>query len=303
MKYIDLAAMDSRQRAEMMAVLSGPHYLREQLPLAEEGIEHLDGFADDDLGVLHPLLDAPHTVGAGDLVDPFGYVELDVPAHIYSIVRVGYGSRFGDHDRDFQLLVVPNERLELVAYSYSFGVEDPGRKLNVYLDYAPDEAVASPMAVEAGKLVNPPQGASGVATSRVVGLRCFDALARPVTKPLHFELTGEALSGGEGGVVDAARVLRRVELGVVDDDLVHQSVEGRAQQVQPFTKEHREVGWEWLGCVQVQGVPVSVVFDPALNRMGLYVFGRYPPHFFSHYGGSLQSSYEQPEIVIHKSQV
>ncbi|MGV3071080.1 hypothetical protein ACEE90_01330 [Corynebacterium phoceense] len=48
---------------------------------------------------------------------------------------------------------------------------------------------------------------------------------------------------------------------------------------------------------------MSVVFDPALNRMGLYVFGRYPPHFFAHYGGSLQSSYEQPEIVIHKSQV
>lgn len=54
--------------------------------------------------------------------------------------------------------------------------------------------------------------------------------------------------------------------------------------------------------MQIDGVLLSVLFDPALDRIGFYMFGGSLPHFISYYAGSFYSGKEQPQISIHSPQ-
>lgn len=302
MRYVDAASMSSQQRAEFMARELGPDYLQERSGVLDEFIEILDGFTDNELCVRHPIVHAPLGIASGNFVQPFGYIELDSPTDVYAVVRLGFGETFGAEADDFQLLIVPDDSRELVAYSHAVPVDQVGRKIKVHVNDAPSKGMSAPMSVDACQLMDPPECAAGVPSRRVVGLRGFDRKARPLPQALGIGLLSEIISSGVDRVVDAPSVARRIELGVVNDELVHQPVEGRAQEIQPFTKHHGEIVWEWAGCMQINGVLLSVLFDPALDRIGLYMFGGNLPHFISYYAGSLYSGKEQPQISIHSPQ-
>lgn len=297
MKFLDLASASGPRRMAMLDYLHDSGARAYSSAIDDGLVEVVESLPDPVFSVAHSVVKTPCSIRRGTISNPARYIELDFPLEEYVVVRVGFDSLFGDDFRDFQLLVVPDERVELVAYSS--GGNGPGRHVELQVDNSPHEDVSSSMPVQPGKLVEPPQEAAGVSASRMIGLRSFDRFARPLVESLGFELVVKGLERGPGRVVDPVGVRRGVELGVVDGKFVHESIEGGADQVEPFAEEHRDFQWKWFGCLKVNGFDICVEGSALLKRIRLYVFARDGPHLLSARSRSLKSGVEKPEIVIH----
>lgn len=254
--------------------------------------------------VPHSIVKAPRTVATDAVLKPLGHIELDCPPDVYAVVGVRFGAGNRVDSRDFQLLVVPDESVELVAYASSCGVDDRRVRLELDLDDAPNESVPMAMPIDSGEFVDPPQSAAGVAAGRVIGLHAFDHRARPLVQSLRMEFSVEASPVLECRELEPSSIWRRVLPRIVSYQFVQQSVQEGSYVVEPLTEQDRELGWEWRGWFEVQRNVVSVFYSPLLNRIALDLFGGDLPHGFALRAGSFQPRVEHIEVVIgHRSRL
>lgn len=300
MKYMDLASATGRVRHRMLTRLHDSGLGKYLVINDEEFLEELDSLTDTHLSVGHSVIKAPASVTGGAALNPVGNIELETPIDVYSVIRVSFATGAENDPRDFQIVVVPDERLELIAYTTTRGVDGSIRGIDVQIDNPPNKGMATSVPVDSGQLVNPPQGASGMPTGAVIGLRAFDKTAHPVGNPVGIARS-EIPRGLDQRVEDPASIFWRILLGLTDNDLIHQPIESGTQKVQPFSENHRESGWDRRGRMQVEGTTLMVAYKPLLNRVRLQMFSTEIPEFVSVRSCALYSGKKSPEfIVTHK---
>ena len=291
MLYFDLAAATGEQRHRILNRLhnTAPAVLTEDLVANDR-----EGRMSDEFSVGHAIVEGPHPVGGDSSLYPLWYVELDCPSDVYTVVAIDRDVREKPNGGGLQILVVPDEGLPLVAYSAAPFVAN--RTADVHLQM-PHEKVSTSVAVEAGELVDPPQGASTVAASRVVGLRAFDNCARPLGQHAKVQL-GEVLGAACGGEEELPGTWRRVLFGVVHSEFVHEAVECGAEVVEPFAEDDGQRRWERCGCFHHDDALVLAMVNRASNRIGFQIFGGDGPQLLTMRSCSLYTGEQDVEAFI-----
>lgn len=297
MKYMDLANASGMLRQRMLTRLHDSGLGKYLVIDDKEFLEELDCLSNDQLCVSHPVIEAPFCVASGASVYPVGYIEMETPIDIYSVIRVWFNASAESNPRDFQLLVVPDESLELIAYSTVCGIDGRAARIDLQIDNAPNQGMPASMAVNSGQFINPPQGAASVPASAVIGLRAFNSAANPIGNPIGI-VRGEIAAESAQRVGNPSGIWRRVHLGFLDKEFVHQPVEGGTQKVQPFSEDHGELDWNGCGRLQVEGTTVIASYSSSLNRIGLQVFSTDSPELISVRSSALYSSDESPEFIF-----
>lgn len=268
------------------------------LPVGESVSERLDCLSDDGLHPSHPVVDAE--VQAESRVgpsNPLGYVELDPLLDVYRVITVW--SRIGASPEccELQLLAFPEKGVPLVAYTGT-GADEHGRVgLDLKVDDSPSDRVVPAVPVDAGELVEPPDGRSTGAAGVVVRLCALDALARPLAQA-SVPLSVELLPGRCDGVLPVALPRWGILPGVFHGEFVEQCVEGGAEVVEPFAEKDRDFEWEFCGGLHHDPYFFGVFVEPLLDRVVLQVFGGDVPHRISVRTGSLDTGKRGPEISV-----
>lgn len=291
--WYDLENATEQQRNEFLSRHHDTGYPHTSRAVAESD----NGLFSKQLGVGHPFNQSPLPIRSGARLYPLGYVELGFPEDVYTVIRSGNISATGEHSCNFQIVVVPDERRELVSYPRPTTVNGFTSTVQLQFDDAPDQDVASAVAVESRELVNPPQSTPPVSTGRVVGLHAFNAAARPLSQSRGVELPVKSFSAAVDGELDSIRALRLVETGVLNKEFMRQAVEDRPEVVQPLAEDHRHLGWEWSWGFQVERDAVVVMADVAANRLRLQIAGSCRPQFLAVKSCSLNTGEEDIEFV------
>lgn len=302
MKYMDLADARGQLRQRMLTRLHDSGLSQYLAINDEELFEQLDGLTEIHFCVGHSVIEAPNSVAAGNALDPVGYIELETPSDIYSVIRVEFDAATERDPRGFQLLITPDESLELIAYTTARGVDGRAVGIDLQLDNAPHEAMPPSMAVNSSELMNPPQRTSAESSGGVIGLRAFNSSANPIGNPIGIA-RGESVSRSAQRIGNPAGIWRRVQLGFTDNDFVHQPVESRTKVVQPLSEDEGQLGWHRCGRMEAKGTDIAVAYNPALNRVRLQMFGTKTPQLMAVRSRSLYASYEAPEFAFTHGQI
>lgn len=293
MKFLNLAAFSGEKRQQALARL---HDSTGAGAAGELVVEDLDDLPDAVLGISHAVVERPGAIGRDGFLHPLGYIELDLPVDVYSGVTVRQSAGQRGDARELQILITPDERLELIAYTAPSFVDSGRIALNVQVDHAPDKQVSTSVSVQPGQFVQPPQRAAAVSASRVVGLRAFDESACFLRELARYQLA-ETVLGSSERVTQSAGTRWRVLAGVENHDFVHQAVEGSTQLVEPLAEQHGQPCWQGARVMQHHDVLVIAAFDGVRNRVGLQVFGRDCPHRFTVFSGSIHSLEKNTETI------
>jgi hypothetical protein len=302
MKYMDLANARGQLRQQMLTRLHGSGLSQYLAINDEELLEQLDGLTEIHFCVGHSVIEAPNAVAARNSLDPVGYIELETPSDIYSVIRVEFDAAAERDPCGFQLLITPDESLELIAYTTARGVDGRAVGIDLQLDDAPHEAMPPSMTVNSSGIMNPPQRTSAESSGGVIGLRAFNSSANPIGNPIGIA-RGESVGRSAQRVRNPAGIWRRVQLGFTDHDFVHQPVEGGTKLVQPLSEDEGQLGWHRCGRMEAKGTDIAVAYNPALNRVRLQMFGTKTPQLMAVRSRSLYSSYEAPEFVFTHGQI
>ncbi|TXS79380.1 hypothetical protein CHU72_08420 [Corynebacterium sp. LK12] len=302
MKYMNLAKARGQLRQRMLTRLHDSGLSQYLVINDEELLEQLDGLTEIHFCVGHSVIEAPNTVAAGNALDPVGYIELETPSDIYSVIRVEFDAAAESDPRGFQLLITPDESLELIAYTTARGVDGRAVGIDLQLDDAPHEAMPTSMAVNSSELMNPPQRTSAESSGGVIGLRAFNSSANPIGNSIGIA-RGESTGRSAQRVGNPAGIWRRVQLGFSDNDFVHQPIESGTKLVQPLSEDEGQLGWHRCGRLETKGTDIAVAYNPALNRVRLQMFGTKTPQLVAVRSRSLYSSYEAPEFVFTHGQI
>ena len=294
MQYLDLAESAGRERQRMLLRLHNSGVASDVEEVATEG---LDGLVNREFGVGHSVVHRPRPVGGDGSLNPLGDVELDCPADVYTVVSFRREAGFDGDSGELQLLIVPDERCELIAYTRSRGVDSERRTVDLQFDHAPSQRASTAVPVESSKLVDPPQCTPEMAAGRVVGLRGFDEFAHPLGQSAGYPLVEGRLTGGHR-VRQSAGVRWGIGGGVVDDEFIEQSVERGPQIVKPLSKQHGQGRREGVCAFDHDDLLIWASVDVFHHRVGLQMFGRDVPHLVSVRRRSLNSLKEDIEMFV-----
>ena len=276
MKYMDLAKARGQLRQRMLTRLHDSGLSQYLFINDEELLEQLDGLTEIHFCVGHSVIEAPIAVAAGNSLDPVGYIELETPSDIYSVIRVEFDAAAERDPCGFQLLITPDESFELIAYTTARGVDGRAVGIDLQLDNAPHEAMSPSMAVNSSEIMNPPQRTSAESSGGVIGLRAFNSSANPIGNSIGIARS-ESVGRSTQRVGNPAGIWRRVQLGFSDNDFVHQPIESSTKLVQPFSEDEGQLGWHRCGRMEAKGTDIAVDYNPALNRICLQMFGTKTP--------------------------
>ena len=294
MQYLDLAESAGRERQRMLLRLHNSGFGSD---VEDVATEEMDSLVNREFGGCHPVVHRPRPVGGDGSLNPLGDIELDCPVDFYTVVSLRCEAGVGGDAGELQLLIVPDERVELIAYSRSRGIDCAGRNLDIQIDHAPKQRASTTVAVESSKLVDPPQGTPKVPTCRVVGLRGFDEFAHPLGQSAGYPLVESRGAGGHR-VRQFAGVRWGIGAGVVDDELIEQSVQRGPQIVQPLSEQHGQGRREGACAFDHDDLLIWASVDVFHHRVGLQMFGRDAPHFVSVRSRSLNSLKEDVEVFF-----
>lgn len=302
MKYMDLANSSGELRQRMLTRLHDSGLGQYLVINDEELLEELDDPVNTGFGVSHSVIKTPACVANGTAVYPVVDIELDTPIDIYAVIRLRFDACSLCNPRDFQLLIVPDERLELIAYTTALAVDSQAAGIDVQIDNSPLKDMTTSMPVNSGELMNPPQRTSAESSGGVIGLRAFDCAANPVGNPIGIA-RGESIGRSAQRVGNPAGIWRRVLVGLPHNEFIHQPIESGAQLVEPFSEDEGQLGWHGCGRMEAKGTDISVSYNPTLNRIRLQMFGAKTPQFVAVRSRSLYSSEEPPEFVFTHNQI